>query len=493
MGRPAILKVEVIGDASKANRELDGFGSKVGRLGPAVAAAGAAAAAGVAVLAVSAVSSASRVQQAFGGVESVFGATADQVKTLAREAASTVGLASSEYAELANVLGSQLKNLGVSSDALVPTTDRLIKQGADLAATFGGSTADAVAAVSSLLKGERDPIERYGVSIKAADVQARLAAQGLDKLTGAARTQAEQQATLALLSEQTAAANGAFARETGTLAGQQQRLSAMWENGKAALGERLLPVLTAAAQFITERAVPAVQRFWRENDGLRNGLAAVAGFITGRVVPAAQQFVAWFVDRIVPGLQRYVAPILAGIRSAFGSLNDSIERNRPTLDRMLGAARGLAEFLANRVAPVLGTVVGGAFRTLGAVLGQSIDTFSAVYRAVDRVVGIVGRLIDRLRDNALVSGIGKVAGLLGGHGGPVTAEMLQRNRMPGGLTAAGSSSGGGVGFTLGSLSLQTGDVTVILDGEPVRAVVRREVRQWERQAARRASGRVVTL
>lgn len=202
------------------------------------------------------VKSASDVEQSFGALESVYGKNAKQVKEWASAAADGVGLAKSEYANLSALVGSQLQGMGTSSDKAAKKSNDLIKMGADLAATYGGSVKDAVEAVSSTLKGETDPIERYGVSIKASDVSARKLAMGLDGLTGKADKQATAQATLALLTEQTGKAQGAFGRESDTLAGQQERLGAKFDNLKASLGEKLLPVMTsattAASDFITE-------------------------------------------------------------------------------------------------------------------------------------------------------------------------------------------------------------------------------------------------
>lgn len=184
-----------------------------------------------------------------------------------------MGLSASAYAQSAAVLGAQLKNLGVAQKDLVPTTDTLIQMGADLSAQFGGSSADAVAALGSLLRGERDPIEKYGVSISAAAVAAELAAKGQSKLTGAAKKSAETQATLTLVTKQTASATGAFARESNTAAGQQARASAEWENAQAALGEALLPAMTAASSVLNK-----LSGFVKEHTGLVYSLVGV--FVT---------------------------------------------------------------------------------------------------------------------------------------------------------------------------------------------------------------------
>lgn len=257
MGSTAILAIKIIADASNAQRGLEATAGSVEKaqksLGRMVAPA-AIALAGIVALGGAAVKSASDQQQAFGALEAVYGKNADQVKKLAAGAATEVGLASSQYAQLAAVLGAQLKGMGTAADELVPKTDQLIGIGADLAATFGGTTADAVAAVSSLLRGERDPIEKYGIAIKQSDINAQLAAQGLGKLTGSAKTQAEAQATLTLLTKQSADAHGQFAKESDSAAGASQIAAAQYENTKAALGTALLPVVSTAMGMLGKLA-----------------------------------------------------------------------------------------------------------------------------------------------------------------------------------------------------------------------------------------------
>ena len=256
----AILTVRIIGDAKPAKAALsetdaalqqtetraDKFNSAMKK----AALPAAALVAAVGKLATESFTAASALEQSTGAVEAVFGAQADAVKALAADAADSVGLATSEYQELASVLGSQLGNMGVAGDQIAGQTDDLIGLGADLAAQFGGSTSEAVSALSSLMRGERDPIEKYGVSISAAAVEAKKAELGLSDLTGEADKAATTQATLALLTEQTAAAQGAFARESDTAAGAQQRAEAAWQNASAALGSALLPVVAAAATHL---------------------------------------------------------------------------------------------------------------------------------------------------------------------------------------------------------------------------------------------------
>ncbi|MFT3876191.1 MAG: hypothetical protein QM708_07205 [Propioniciclava sp.] len=278
----AILKVQVVTDASDAARDLDKVASAGSRLDDGLRrAAVPAAAVGVGLLALAqdAASSASSLQESTGAVESVFKGQADAVKAYAAQAVDSVGLATSEYQEMASIVGSQLKNMGVPTAQLAGQTDDLISKGADLAATFGGPTSDAVAALGSLMRGEADPIERYGVSIKAADVEARKAAMGLNGLTGEADKAATAQAMLALLNEQTADTAGAFAREADNAAGAQQRARAAAEEASATLGTALLPAQTAANQ-----AMAVAATFITENADAFLILIGVLGTLVGVVV-----------------------------------------------------------------------------------------------------------------------------------------------------------------------------------------------------------------
>ena len=186
---------------------------------------------------------ASEAEQSYGAVESIFGAHADAITAKSKEAAEAVGLSGREYRELSSLTGAMLKNMGMPMDEVTGKTQELVAVASDLSATFGGSTKDAIEAVNALLRGEADPIERYGVSIKKTDVNARLAAKGLSDLEGEALKQAEAQELLAMLMEQTADAQGQFARETDTAAHKQQVATAKMNDAREVIGMALLPVM----------------------------------------------------------------------------------------------------------------------------------------------------------------------------------------------------------------------------------------------------------
>lgn len=240
-----------VGDsAERAGKQADGFGSVVGK---AMKTAGAAIAGiGFGALIKQTVGLASASEQSMGGVQAVFKDYARTVVTSSKNADQALGLSQNAYRELATVIGSQLKNAGVPMDELAGKTDGLIATGADLAAMFGGTTKEAVEALSSALKGEMDPIERYGISLNDAALKAEAAALGLDVMGGSLTNSQRAMAVMSLVTKQSADATGAFGREQDTAAGKAARAAAQWENLQIAIGEKLLPAFSALVDLASD-------------------------------------------------------------------------------------------------------------------------------------------------------------------------------------------------------------------------------------------------
>ena len=257
------------GLAGKIGKELAGVdreASKVGKSsggafssafkGSMAGIAGAFAAVGIGSFVKDAVNAAGSLEQSVGAISSVFGASAKDMNKWSRDAAKSVGLTSNEFNELGTLIGSQLKNGGTAMEELAPKTKDLIGMGADLSSMFGGSAKEAVEALSSALKGERDPIERYGVSLNQAKIDAEAAALGFEKVDGALSAEASQAATLSLIMKQTADAHGNFAKESDTFAHKQQVMTAEWGNLTTKIGELFLPVMSATFSFMSDKVIP---------------------------------------------------------------------------------------------------------------------------------------------------------------------------------------------------------------------------------------------
>lgn len=370
-----VVKVSVLAETKNFSRAFKGLAKETGLTNLAnagkqavttlatVAAAGAAA---IGAAGAKAVSAAADLEQSTGAIEAVFKSGADQMKAYADTAASTVGLTKNEYQELGTLLGAQLKNGGTSIDQLAGKTNDLIGVAADLSAQFGGSTSDAVAALSSALKGERDPIERYGVSLKQASIDAKAAELGFQKVGGSFDNEAQQAATLALIMEQTADAHGAFAREGDTLAHQVQVLKAHFGDFAAKAGTLVLPMVTALASAALDHLVPALESLstWAKDIAIP-ALQDFAARIQATVVPKIKQAAAVFQTEVRPRLQALIDWLTTTVPPAVSRVVAFFEKFGPAI----GAA-----------AAVIGTFVAGfkTFNKIKTIIGAAKTAWAAL-------------------------------------------------------------------------------------------------------------------
>lgn len=218
---------------------------------------------------------ASGLQQAVGGTTAVFGEASAAVDDFAQSAAESVGLSERSARELTSQLGASLKGYGFAVDEAAAKSIELTTVGADLAATFGGTTADAVAALSSALRGEFDPLERYGVALRQSAIDAEAVELGLVGAGEEVSAMARAQAALSLITEQSADAQGQFARESGSAAGQSQIAAAKMEDSAANLGESLLPIYAR----ISETLGTVADVFAALPGPVQTGILALAGIV----------------------------------------------------------------------------------------------------------------------------------------------------------------------------------------------------------------------
>lgn len=265
-----------------------------------------------------AITGAGDLEQSVGAIDSVFKENAKTMHTWSQTAARDVGLSRNEFNELGTLIGAQLKNGGVAMDELAPKTNDLIGLGSDMASMFGGTTREAVEALSSALKGESDPIERYGVSVTAAAVESEYLAMGLTKVDGEMTKEGKTAATLSLIMKQTQDAHGNFARESDTYAHKVQVFGASWDDLRTKAGTLLLPVLTAVVGFMGDRMLPALEtggRFLGQFFGVLGPiLANVGATIAGVVMPPLTTFGNWFMEHraVIGGILAPIAAFAAG-------------------------------------------------------------------------------------------------------------------------------------------------------------------------------------
>jgi uncharacterized protein YjbJ (UPF0337 family) len=427
---------------------------------------------------------ASNLEQMQGSVEAVFGSATGQMLKFADSADQAVGLSQAAYEQLAAVMGSQLKNAGVPTDQLAGKVNGLIQKGADMSAVFGGSAADAVDALSSVLKGEFDPIEKYGVSLNQNAINAQAAADGAKKVAGQYSKQAQVAAALELVTKQTTATQGQFAAQSDTAAESSQKLSAWFENVQARIGGFLLPMFVALGTFLQTKLGPVFHFLFDEGQPFSNFLYDVADFVTGKVIPAVSGLFDELAPKLIPAFQQagsflqnvlvpafenvfqivmqyiiptfkaILIPIIQGVIGVWHSLEEALERNKGKFEDILEKVKPMLAFLRDNVAPFIGTILKGAFEVLGKSIGVVVDAVAWILDKAATVVGFIGKVGSFLFGSGGGSGGGssnRGAPMLGAARGAV-------------FGAASSLGGGGAGPSVaagGLTAVPVGDTYVI--------------------------------
>lgn len=181
-------------------------------------------------------------KDAMGASEQIYGSASGAVKAWADKLPSYYGIAKGEAYEYTNIMGSLMKNLGgMSEEEASKQATMLTELAGDLAAMYGGSTEQAVNAMTSALKGNTEMLDNYGISATAASLKAKAMELGISDGTSVLTDQQKQAAMLAIILEQTGDAQGQAAREADGASGKWRTFTTDLKDMTAELGEKLLP------------------------------------------------------------------------------------------------------------------------------------------------------------------------------------------------------------------------------------------------------------
>ena len=192
----------------------------------------------------------------------IFGDSAKQVEAFAETAAATLGQSKQQALDAASTFAIFGKSAGLAGDDLVKFSTDFTSLASDLASFNNTSPEDAILAIGSALRGEAEPLRRYGVLLDDASLRQAALELGIVSTTKNALT--PQQKVLAaqeLIFRQTGDAQGDFARTSDGLANSQRILAAQLDNVKTTIGTALLPIATELFAEFSRRLIPAVERF----------------------------------------------------------------------------------------------------------------------------------------------------------------------------------------------------------------------------------------
>lgn len=391
------LKLSILADVDDlkkklgdSNKEVEGFGDKVSKFGKVAGAAFAAAAAAAAIYAgkllidgVKAAIEDEKAQDKLAGtLRRVAGASDDVVKSVESYITKT-SLAS-----------------GIADDKLRPAFDRLIRSTGDvvkaqdtmnLALDISAATGKSLESVSNALG-------------KAFDGNAT----SLGKITGGFTTAELKGKDLSdLMPTLTERFGGASQEQAETFAGKMDRLGVAFDEAKETAGSFILDGITPIITAFVDKGIPAIQAFAEElGPKLKPIIEGVTKFVKEFLLPAFKDWYEFLYLKLIPFLVDVFKPIFEGLKNAFNTVKDAINDNKEGFEKLKPVIKEVAEFLRDKVAPILGGAIKLALQALGKVVGGLIDGFGSLAGFIGDAFNALKKFIDLIKNNAIVKGIG---------------------------------------------------------------------------------------
>ena len=241
---------QIQGHMGKLSKDVNRIKRSFGGLGTAIV--GAFAIDKITGFAKTTVNAASDLNETIGKTQQIFGNTSYEIENFAKVASSSLGLSQRAAMDGASTFAVFGKAAGLTGSELTKFSTDLVKLSSDLASFYNTSPEEAIVAIGAALRGESEPIRRYGVLLNDATLKQIAFDNGITTSIKEALTPQKKAlaANLAIF-QQTTDAQGDFARTSDGLANLTRVLNAELENSKAILGQELLPMLTEFVKKVT--------------------------------------------------------------------------------------------------------------------------------------------------------------------------------------------------------------------------------------------------
>ena len=214
----------------------------------------------VAAFGYSAIQKASDFNEAISKNTVVFGAISKEVENFAKTAGRALGISETAALAAAGTFATFGKSAGLAGKDLSDFSIGLVTMAADLASFNNTSVDEAINALGSALRGEAEPLRKYGVLLNDTTLKAAATELGIYSGNKALTAQQKILAAQKVIFEQTADAQGDFSRTSTGLAAQQKILGATLENIQTNLGQAFLPLFLKAVKFFNDKVTPAFER-----------------------------------------------------------------------------------------------------------------------------------------------------------------------------------------------------------------------------------------
>lgn len=331
----------------------------------------------------------------------IFGDVSSDIEKFAEgsvEALFSTGSAALAAAANFGVFG---KSAGLTGKPLADFAKRMTVLATDLASFSNTNVEDAVTAIGAALRGESEPIRKYGVLLNEAVLQQRALDLGIiDTL----RTLKPSERVLAAYNEilaQTTDAQGDAARTADDFANSSRRAAAASVETAAAIASAFVPVATFFTNF-SFKILPRITDFIEGNVGpgleiLRDGLIGVGGAIAALVAARGAievlQFLAIALRAVATPMGLFVAAV-AGLGAAINIFRQrspefaaGVRQITSVLQDVLSGALDLATTGLDKLGNLIDDTVLPALERFARFAGRALRT------ALEFVIGFVVTVI----------------------------------------------------------------------------------------------------
>ena len=318
------------------------------------------------------------VQESLSKNTVVFGQAAEGVAAFADTAADALGMSRRQALEATGTFGTLAAAMKIPEAQAADMATTMTQLAADMASFNNASPEETLIALQSGLRGEAEPLRRFGVLLDAATMKQEALKQGLIDNEKMALTPSQKAlAAYGLILEQTQIQQGDFERTSDGLANTQRRLSANFDDVKEKLGAILLPAFESAASWLEATGLPAMEDFVDEigNLGDNEFLQGVATNL-GELWTGISDGVGAVADSEVWDLLEDAFGDIPGWAGDALSALDEVDWSDVSIDELLEVFEGIGSDLYNifldDAAPALGRAGGEAAGKLARSIGRGL-------------------------------------------------------------------------------------------------------------------------
>lgn len=182
----------------------------------------------------------------------LFHMQADSIVDWAKTAADGFGLSQTAALDAASGFGVFGRSAGLQGPQLATFSTQLTQLGGDMASFWHKPTEDSLGALNSALRGEYEPLRRFGILLDEAKIRQQALSMGIISSTKDALTPNQRVlAVNAVIMRESINQQGDYAKYSDTVANRTLKMTAKFTNMKAALGTVLQPAMKLALAGLT--------------------------------------------------------------------------------------------------------------------------------------------------------------------------------------------------------------------------------------------------